>query len=118
MTECKISILLPAYNDEKYIAEAITSILSQNVSDFELLILNDASIDDTEKVVLSFSDKRIKYIKNEKNLGLSENLNKGMRLAKGLYFARMDGDDICLPGRLEKQLRVLEENPDIDICGG
>ncbi|MDR1544414.1 MAG: glycosyltransferase family 2 protein [Prevotellaceae bacterium] len=113
----KISILMPCFNVEKYVAEAIESMLNQTFGNFELLILDDCSTDRTAEIVKSFADKRIVYHKNETNLGLSENLNVGIRLAKGEYIARMDGDDISVPERLEKQAAVLEKHPEIDICG-
>lgn len=112
-----VSVVLPAYNAELYLKEAIDSILAQTFTDFELIILNDGSIDRTEEIILSYQDERIVYIKNEKNLGLIGTLNKGMDLAKGKYIARMDADDICFPERFEKQVRFLEENLEYVICG-
>ncbi|PJG42966.1 glycosyl transferase family 2 [Acinetobacter tandoii] len=112
-----ISVVLPAYNSELYIKEAIDSVLAQTFTNFELIILNDGSSDKTEEIILSFQDSRIIYVKNEQNLGLIGTLNKGMALAKGKYIARMDADDICLPERFAKQINFLEENPDYVICG-
>src|SRR4051812_24164992 len=103
MSSPAITILLPVYNCREYLHEAIISLLSQTFTDFELLILNDGSTDDTEKVIQSFSDNRVVYIKNESNKGLIYTLNKGVTLAKGKYIARMDADDISLPKRLQKQ---------------
>lgn len=119
MKEPTISVVMPVYNGEKYLAEAIESVLKQTFTDFEFLVINDGSTDATEKIILEHGrkDSRLKYIKNEKNQGLSEALNKGISIATGEYIARMDGDDICLPKRLEKQLKALEKNPDIGICG-
>ena len=113
----KVSILMPVYNVDIYLAEAINSILQQTVTDFELLIINDGSTDSTREVVLKFTDPRIRFIENEHNIGLANTLNKGIGLAKGEYIARMDGDDISLPHRLEKQVAVLDQHPDIDVCG-
>jgi glycosyltransferase involved in cell wall biosynthesis len=112
----KISVLMPAYNAEKYIKEAIESILNQTFVDFELLIINDGSTDNTEKEILSFTDGRIIYVKNETNLGLANSLNKGIKLAKGKYIARMDSDDISLPSRLEVQVDFLDKYEDIALC--
>ena len=112
-----VTVLLPAYNASAYIVEAIESVLNQTYSDFELLIINDGSKDDTEIKVLSFSDKRIRYEQNDKNEGLVYTLNKGLELARGVYIARMDADDICLPTRLEKQVNFLNQNIKIDLCG-
>lgn len=77
-----VSVVLPAYNAELYLKEAIDSVLSQTFTDFELIILNDGSIDRTEEIILSYNDSRIVYVKNEKNLGLIGTLNKGINLAK------------------------------------
>ncbi|EEY75973.1 glycosyltransferase, group 2 family protein [Acinetobacter calcoaceticus RUH2202] len=112
-----VSVVLPAYNAELYLKEAIDSVLSQTCTDFELIVLNDGSVDRTEEIILSYSDSRIVYVKNEKNLGLIGTLNKGIDLAKGKYIARMDADDICYPDRFEKQINFLENNNDYVICG-
>lgn len=113
----KISVIMPLYNGEKYLKEAIDSILNQTYSDFELLLINDASTDSTETIINSYHDYRIVYIKNEENLGLIKTLNKGLDLAKGEFIARMDQDDISLPERFEKQIAILEKNPEIGVCG-
>ena len=107
---------MPCYNVEKYVAEAIESILNQTFADFELIILDDCSTDKTAEIVKKYSDERIIYHKSEQNLGLVDTLNVGLKLAKGEFIARMDGDDISLPTRLEKQVRFLDENPDIILC--
>ncbi|MDR0232182.1 MAG: glycosyltransferase [Dysgonamonadaceae bacterium] len=112
-----ITVLAPAYNAEEYISEAIKSVLNQTFTDFELLIINDGSTDKTEEIILSFEDKRIRYIKNETNLKLIATLNKGIDLARGKYIARMDADDICLPNRFEKQIDFLEKHSDYALCG-
>lgn len=112
-----ISVVLPAYNAELYLKEAIDSVLAQTFTDFELIIINDGSKDSTEKIILSYNDERIVYVKNEQNLGLIGTLNKGISLAKGKYIARMDADDLCFPERFEKQIKFLEGNPDYVICG-
>lgn len=108
---------MPAYNAEKYIAEAIKSVLDQTFTDFELLVINDGSTDKTEEIILSFEDKRIRYIKNETNLKLITTLNKGIDLARGKYIARIDADDICLPNRFEKQINFLGKHSDYALCG-
>lgn len=113
----KISVLLPVYNGGEYLQTAIDSILNQTFSDFEFIIINDASTDDSEKVILSNTDSRIVYIKNEQNLGLIKTLNKGLDLCKGEYIARMDQDDIANPTRFEKQNTVLDHNLEIGVCG-
>lgn len=113
----KISVVMPVYNGEKYLREAIDSILNQTFTDFELLIINDGSSDSTESIIKSYNDVRIEYIKNGQNLGLINTLNKGLNLAKGEYIARMDQDDISHPERFAKQVAVFEKNHDIGVCG-
>lgn len=112
-----ISVILPAYNAELYLKEAVDSVLAQTFTDFELILLNDGSTDKTEEIILSYNDNRIVYVRNEKNLGLIGTLNKGMALAKGKYIARMDADDICFPERFAKQFDFLEKNKEYVICG-
>lgn len=113
----KISVVMPVYNGENYLTEAIDSILSQTFTDFELLIINDGSSDRSEQIIQSYPDDRIVYIKNEKNIGLIKTLNKGLDLAKGEYIARMDQDDISHPERFSRQVALLEENLEIGVCG-
>jgi glycosyltransferase involved in cell wall biosynthesis len=101
-----VSVILPAYNCEKYIAQAIESVLQQTFTDLELIIINDGSIDKTESIILSFSDPRIIYLKNEINRGLIFTLNKAIEIAQGNYIARMDADDISLPARIGKAKKI------------
>lgn len=112
-----ITVLMPVYNGEHYLREAIDSILEQTLSDFELLIINDGSTDESEKTILSYDDDRIRYVKNESNLKLIATLNKGLQLSRGKYIARMDADDIAAPTRLAKQLEFMESHPAVGICG-
>jgi len=115
----KVSVLMPIYNtEEKFLREAISSILSQTYTDFEFLILND-SPDNTklDDIVVSFHDNRIKYFKNEKNIGISASRNKLIDLAKGEFLAVFDHDDISSPNRLEAQVSFLESHPQIGVCG-
>jgi glycosyltransferase involved in cell wall biosynthesis len=116
MKQPKISILMPCYNVEKYVAEAVKSMLNQTYGDFELIVLDDCSTDSTAEIVKNFADERIVYHCNEQNLGLVGNLNAGLQLAKGELIARMDGDDISLPQRLEIQVNFLTKNPEIALC--
>src|ERR1700761_7286076 len=95
----QITVLMPAYNAGKYIAEAIASVLGQTFGDFELLIVNDGSTDDTLDIINSFDDKRIRVI-SQPNQGVAAALNTGLKHAKAEYIARFDADDICLPQRL------------------
>ena len=112
-----ISVIMPVYNGEKYLREAIDSILNQTYTNFEFIILNDGSTDRTEEIILSYDDSRIVYVKNEENLQIVKTLNKGIALAKGKYIARMDADDISLSERFEKQIYFMEQNSEVDICG-
>ncbi len=107
-----ISVILPVYNAELYLQEAVTSILQQTYTHFELLLINDGSTDNSEKISLAFKDERIIYIKNETNLGLIATLNKGIDLAKGEYVARMDADDIALPNRFKEQIAAFQKYSD------
>src|ERR1700712_3200957 len=97
-----VTVLMPAYNAEKYIAEAISSVLKQSFTDFELLIVNDGSTDGTEKIINSFNDSRIILI-SQPNKGVSAALNFGLTHSRALYVARFDADDICHPDRLKIQ---------------
>lgn len=101
---------MPVYNSGAYLKEAIDSILVQTVSDFEFIIVNDGSTDDSTKIIQSYTDRRIRSLINEKNEGLSYTLNKGVAAARGKYIARMDGDDISLPCRFEKQINYLQSH--------
>lgn len=113
----RVSVLTSVYNGEKYLKEAIESILSQTFSDFEFIIVNDNSTDSSLEIIKSFKDDRINLVENKENLGLTKSLNKGLKLAKGDYIARMDADDISEPTRFEKQVKVLEENPEYTVVG-
>jgi glycosyltransferase involved in cell wall biosynthesis len=113
----KVTVLMPVYNGEKYLSEAIDSILAQSYKNFELLIINDGSTDNCVSIINSYNDPRIRLVHNEKNLKLIATLNKGLELAQGEYIARMDCDDISLPERLAKQVAFMDSNPAIGICG-
>lgn len=112
-----ISVVLPVYNVAPYVKEAIDSILNQTIQDFEILIIDDCSTDSTLTIVKDFSDERIIIVEKEENKGLIDSLNLGFKLAKGKYIARMDGDDISNLQRFEKQLNIIENNPEIKVCG-
>lgn len=116
----KVSVIMPVYNGEKYLAEAIESILGQSFRDFEFIIIDDASRDDSYKILEEYKEKdyRIILLKNEKNLGLTKSLNIAIQKAKGDYIARMDADDISLENRFAEQVDFLENNNDIDLVGG
>ena len=110
-----VSVILPAYNGEKFIGKAIQSVLQQTFADFELIIINDGSTDHTESIIHSFHDQRIMYLKNSDNQGLIYTLNKAVSHANGRYIARMDADDVCLPERIAKQKAFLDQNEGIAV---
>lgn len=111
-----ISVVMSVYNCEQYVAEAIESILNQTFMDFEYIIINDGSNDRTLEVIKRYKDPRIILISRE-NKGLVFSLNEGIAMARGKYLARMDGDDISLPKRFEKQIKAFEEDPKLVVCG-
>lgn len=115
-----ISVLMPAYNAEKYITLAIESVLGQTFKDFEFVIVDDSSTDNTWPIIQKFAekDKRIVPVRNKENLKIAKTLNAGIKLAKGKYIARMDADDWSYPDRLEKQHHFMEEHPEVGIMGG
>jgi glycosyltransferase involved in cell wall biosynthesis len=113
----RVAVVMSVYNGERYLREAIDSILGQSLKDFEFLIIDDGSDDSSVDIVRTYFDQRIRLIVNKKNIGLAASLNIGIDAAKSRYIARMDCDDISLPKRLETQVAFLERHPDIGICG-
>ena len=105
-----VSIITPTYNCSKFIGATIESVLSQTYKNFEMIIVDDASTDDTESVVKSYKDKRIKYIKLKTNSGPAVARNTAMEEAKGKYMAFLDSDDLWLPTKLEKQIKFIKKN--------
>ena len=114
-----LSVLMPVYNSELFVAEAIESILDQTFSDFEFLILDDASADKSFEIIKEFEkrDSHIKVYRNDKNLGVVESRNKLINLSKGKYIAWIDSDDIAIKNRFEKQINFLEAHPEIGMVG-
>ena len=112
-----VSVVMSVYNGEKYLAEAIESILNQTFSDFEFIIIDDGSTDETEAILDGFHNSRIIRCKNEQNIGLTRSLNKGLEMARGEYIARMDADDVSFPKRLAKQVDFLDSHTDIGVLG-
>ncbi|MDA7612473.1 glycosyltransferase [bacterium] len=112
----KISVILAVYNAEKFIKQAIDSLLNQTFSDFEVIIVNDGSTDGSIEIIKSFKDVRILVIDQE-NKGLPASLNRAAEQAKGMYLARMDADDICLPDRFSRQVAFLEDNEEVMVVG-
>jgi len=113
----KVTVVMPVYNGADYIGEAIESVLKQTFTDFELLIINDGSTDDTTKVVRSYNDPRIILIDHLANHGIATALNTGLLKATTNYIARFDADDICFPERLQEQINFLDSHPDYVLMG-
>ena len=112
----KITVLMPVYNGEAYLSEAVDSILNQTFTDFEFLIINDGSTDRTKQILESYTDYRICLV-HQKNIGLIKSLNKGILLSKGELIARMDADDISEHNRLQMQFEFMASNPEVAVCG-
>ena len=113
-----ISIVMPVYNCSEYIQDCIKSILLQSYTNWELIIIDDCSTDNTVELISNFSDHRIKLYKNNRNIGLAASLNSCIALAEGEFIARMDGDDIMTIQRLEVQYNYLTNNSNVDVVGG
>lgn len=116
MTNPGITVLMSVYNGTKYLAQAIESILGQTYRDFEFLIINDGSTEPVSDFINSYRDDRIVLV-NQENRGLTRSLNRGLLLATGKYIARMDGDDVSHPQRMEAQVREVVRNEDLDLVG-
>lgn len=113
-----VSVIMANYKTKiEYLQEAICSILNQTYSNFELIIIDDCSQDESVEYIKSICDDRVKLLINEKNRGPAVTRNRGLEVAKGKYIAIMDSDDISLPTRLEKQVAYMETNPDVIVCG-
>ena len=112
-----VSVIMPVYNCVAYIRESVESILQQTFADFEFIITDDHSTDGTYEYLQTVTDKRIQLTRKPKNSGYTNSLNMGLEMAKGIYIARMDGDDIALPERLEKQVSFMNNNPNVAVSG-
>ena len=112
-----ISVVFPVYNAERFLRESIESILNQSFDNFELIIINDGSVDSTSEILNSFSDNRIRLIERE-NRGFAASVNEGVSVSNAKYIARMDADDVSLPDRLRLQYDYMESHPDVGILGG
>jgi len=114
-----VSVVMPVYNSEKYLAEAIESILAQTFNDFELIIVDDASEDSSAAISRSYADRdrRIQCLQLERNMGAASARNAGLDAARGDFIAAMDADDVCLPERFRKQLDFLQAHPEIGVVG-
>lgn len=105
-----VSIIMPSYNTAQYIAETIQSVLTQTYTNWELIIVDDCSIDNTDEIIATFTDSRIRYLKNEHNSGAAVSRNRALKEAKGKWIAFLDSDDVWHPEKLEKQISFMEKN--------
>lgn len=113
----QVTVIMPVYNGEAYLAEAIKSVLNQTFQDFELLLINDGSTDNSLKIIQNFNDSRLRVVSNESNWGLVRTRNRGLSEAKGQYLAMLDCDDIALPDRLHRQVHFLNQFMDYGVVG-
>lgn len=112
-----VSVLMPVYNGELYLQEAMESILDQTFREFEFIIINDGSTDYTGEIVQSYADPRIRCFENEQNMGVARSRNRALSLAQSPYIAVMDADDVSLPERLAKQVDFLDAHPEVGVLG-
>ena len=118
MVKGLVSVIMSNYNTpESYLREAIESVLNQTYADFELIIIDDCSTDNSLEIIREYKDERIVVLENKENMGITKSLNRGLSVARGEFVARMDADDICFPKRFEKQVQFLKENPGYIVCG-
>ena len=117
ITAPRVSVVMGAYNGERFLRPAIESIINQTFRDFELIVIDDCSTDSTPRILREFQDDRIRVVRNERNLGIAETLNKGIAVACGEYIALQDHDDISLPARLECQLAFFEKHAQVGMVG-
>ena len=112
-----VSVVLPVYNARKTVVAAVRSIQAQTMASWELIVVDDASTDDSGARVAEFADPRIRLMRNATNLGLAASLNRGLGVAAGKYIARMDADDVSFPERLARQQAYMETHPCVDLVG-
>src|SRR5437870_2340820 len=114
---CTVTVVMAVHNEERYVARAVDSVLSQTMRDFELLVVDDGSTDGTSAELARFSDPRVSVIRNEAREGAGTARNVGLRRATGKYIAILDADDAAMPHRLESQVAFLERRPDVGVVG-
>ena len=114
-----ISVIMPCYNEQDYVAKAIRSILNQTYGNFELIVVDDCSTDNSVEMIkeLAKEDSRVIFLKNAKNVGVSKTINYGLSVARGEYIARLDADDTCDSTRFQKQIEYFQSNPNCILCG-
>lgn len=117
MTTPRVSIIMAVYNGSRYLREAMDSVLSQDYRDYEFVIVDDCSTDDTAEIIASYGDPRTVYIRNERNSGQTPSLNRALHAARGEYVARIDADDAYQPGKLRRQVAYLDAHPEVAVCG-
>src|SRR5689334_5445893 len=113
----RVTVVMPAYNAARYVTEAITGVLNQSYRDFELIVVDDGSSDDTRDVIAAFRDDRLVLVEHDANRGVAAALNTGLQLAHGEYIAVQHADDISLPQRLAAQVAALDRDPELVIVG-
>jgi glycosyltransferase involved in cell wall biosynthesis len=113
-----ISVLMPVHNGALYIREAVTSVLSQTFGDFEFIIVDDGSTDETPVILKEYNDSRVRVMRLERKSGICRALNAGLAVVKGDFVARMDADDVCMKNRLSSQLKFMRKHPEVGLCGG
>lgn len=113
-----VSVIIPLYNAEKYIAETIESVLQQTYQNFEVIVIDDCGTDHSVEIVKRYKDERIKIFHNERNMGIAYSRNRGLKESSGEYIALLDNDDVAINTRLEKQVAFLQEHPEIDVVSG
>lgn len=116
-TPPRVTVLMAVYNGEAFLREAVESILTQTYRDFEFLVIDDGSTDDSRAIVASYDDPRIRIIDNPHNIGLTRSLNRGLAIARGELIARQDADDVSHPQRIERQVSFMELHPEIAMVG-
>src|ERR1043165_9066720 len=112
-----VTVLMAVYNGEPFLAKAIDSILAQTYEDFELLVVDDGSTDATPDIVRSYGDRRVRTVRNPRNIGLARSLNVGLAEARGALVARHDADDLSYPDRFRRQVEFLAAHPDVAVLG-
>lgn len=112
-----VSVVLSTYNDDQFLLPAIESVLGQTLADLELIVVDDGSTDDTAELLDSVDDRRLRVLRNQRNIGLTRSLNRGLEAARGRYIARLDADCLAVPQRLERQVDFLERNLSVGIVG-
>jgi len=112
-----VTVLMSVYNGEEFLPRALASIFSQTFADFELWVIDDGSTDRSAQILAQAGDPRLKVLTNTRNIGLTASLNKGLRVARGAYIARLDADDLALPQRLARQKAILDKQPGVGLVG-